>query len=60
MKKNNNYYNNNNNNCQNLYNYYKDFASFATSRFFTLTTISVHLKDIVSHFNNYKLYVYFN
>ena len=51
MKKNNNYYNNNNNNWQNLYNYYKDFASFATSRFFTLTTISVHLKDIVSHKN---------
>ena len=39
-----------------------DFASFATLRFSTLTTISGHLKGIVSHKNiqYYKLYVYFN
>ena len=45
--------NNNNNN-------YEDFASFATRWFSTLTTISGHLKGIVSHKNNqyYKLYVY--
>ena len=49
--------NNNNNN-----NNYEDFASFATRRFSTLTTISGHLKGIVSHKNTqyYKLYVYFN
>ena len=41
---------------------YKDFASFATRRISTLTTISGHLKGIVSHKNTqyYKLYVYFN
>ena len=39
-----------------------DFASFATRRLSTLTTISGHLKGIVSHKNTqyYKLYVYFN
>ena len=41
---------------------YEDFASFATPRISTLTTISGHLKGIVSHTNTqyYKLYVYFN
>ena len=41
---------------------YEDFASFATPRISTLTTISGHLKGIVSHKNTqyYKLYVYFN
>ena len=40
----------------------EDFASFATRRFSTLTTISGHLKGIVSHnITQYqKLYVYFN
>ena len=40
----------------------KDFASFVTCRFSTLTTISGHLKRIVSHqiTQYYKLCVYFN
>ena len=49
--------NNNNNN-----NNYEDFASFATRRFSTLTTISGHLKGIVSYKNTQYIvsYVYFN
>ena len=52
MKKN----KNNNNYC------YEDFTSFDTRQFSTLTTISGHLKGIVSHkITQYqKLYVYFN
>ena len=44
-----------NNNSDN----YEDFASFATRRFSTLTTISGHLKGIISHkITQYqKLYV---
>ena len=47
---------------ENNNNEYEDFASFATCQFSTLTTISEHLKGIVSHRNTqyYKLYVYFN
>ena len=41
-------------------NNYEDFASFATHLISTLTTISGHLKGIVSHKNTqyYMLYVY--
>ena len=45
-----------------FYEKYKDFASFATRRFYTLTKISEHLKGIVSDKNTQYIvsYVYFN